>query len=349
MNKQPFFSIVVPCYNSSPYIKELLTSIVIQNMSDEIEVILADDCSTEPYDDIVKEFESILNIKKVKTDYNFAPGNTRQKGVEAVTGQWITFIDHDDIFLENIFQNVKKKIIESGEQYYVIGRFIEADPKTNKVINVFENPVGWTHGKFFNKKNLWDAFNLKYKKDMYSHEDIYICTTVECIMENIKHIPLKIDDIILVWRAWKQSISRNKYIHLQEDHSYLEVLLDDFKDSTATVYYDNYKNGIVSKYFAQESIIQILGYLYFYMMWFIFYKPKTYIKSNWIVCSQTKEMLDELDITNNNIYDYLAANNTYIFQGLFESAMSSCGTFYIPCMSFMQFLEYLDNKQFDLE
>ena len=50
-------SIIIPVYNVAPYIKRCLDSIVAQNMSDEIEVILSDDHSTESYD---KEIERCL-------------------------------------------------------------------------------------------------------------------------------------------------------------------------------------------------------------------------------------------------------------------------------------------------
>jgi len=47
----PFFSIIIPCFNSAPYIAHLLQSIVDQHLpKHDLEVILSDDCSTEPYD-----------------------------------------------------------------------------------------------------------------------------------------------------------------------------------------------------------------------------------------------------------------------------------------------------------
>lgn len=45
--ENPFFSVIIPCYNSRKTIGRLLKSIVDQNMSNEIQVILADDHSTE--------------------------------------------------------------------------------------------------------------------------------------------------------------------------------------------------------------------------------------------------------------------------------------------------------------
>ena len=56
-------------------------------MNDDIEVILADDCSPESYQEVVDSYRDILSIRQIKTDYNFTPGNTREKGVSIADGE----------------------------------------------------------------------------------------------------------------------------------------------------------------------------------------------------------------------------------------------------------------------
>ena len=58
----PFFTVIVPCYNSKKTITRLLNSIVAQNMASEIQVILSDDHSTESYDNEVRPFLNKLSI-----------------------------------------------------------------------------------------------------------------------------------------------------------------------------------------------------------------------------------------------------------------------------------------------
>ena len=53
LDHRPYFSIIIPCYNSGKTITNLLQSIIEQHMSDDLEVILSDDKSTEPYFDKV--------------------------------------------------------------------------------------------------------------------------------------------------------------------------------------------------------------------------------------------------------------------------------------------------------
>ncbi len=67
-NNRPFFSIVIPCYNSRNTIGRTLDSILNQHLGyNDIQVILADDCSTESYQDIVDKYKSKLFITQVKT------------------------------------------------------------------------------------------------------------------------------------------------------------------------------------------------------------------------------------------------------------------------------------------
>jgi glycosyltransferase involved in cell wall biosynthesis len=48
-----FFSIIVPTYNPRKFLPKLLDSIATNKILDDIEIILSDDLSTEPFDDIV--------------------------------------------------------------------------------------------------------------------------------------------------------------------------------------------------------------------------------------------------------------------------------------------------------
>jgi hypothetical protein len=41
------------------------------------------------------------------------------------------------------------------------------------------------HGKFYNKKNLWDKYNFHFKQNLVSNEDIYISNKLHCVLYNI--------------------------------------------------------------------------------------------------------------------------------------------------------------------
>ena len=59
MNDSPFFSVIIPTYNPKEFLPRLLESIKHNDCLDKIEVIISDDCSTEPFDDVLEKFPEI--------------------------------------------------------------------------------------------------------------------------------------------------------------------------------------------------------------------------------------------------------------------------------------------------
>lgn len=93
-NKAPKLSIIVPCYNSAPYIEKCLTSIANQTLKD-FECIVIDDGST---DKTYKECLKFENDKRFRiiTKKNTGVSDTRNLGIKLSRGTWIGFVDSDD-------------------------------------------------------------------------------------------------------------------------------------------------------------------------------------------------------------------------------------------------------------
>lgn len=90
----PKFSIVIPVFNKEPYIKECLKSVLSQR-NDDYEIIVVDDGSTDNSANIIKN----LNSEKIRYIYkkNGGVSSARNLGIREANGEWITFIDADDI------------------------------------------------------------------------------------------------------------------------------------------------------------------------------------------------------------------------------------------------------------
>jgi glycosyltransferase involved in cell wall biosynthesis len=338
LDHRPFFSIVVACYNSRNTLDRLLDSIVDQNMEDDLEVILADDNSTESYQDIVDHYRSILSIRQTKTDYNFAPGNTREKGVSIAEGEWITIADHDDEFIENALPQVRDIIKNTGEQYYVITDFLEVEPNTGKLVREMKGTRNWNHGKFYNLDNLWKAYNIHFKKDLLTHEDIYISSCVNSIMQKINgDKPLYINLFTYKWNARPTSVSREKY----GEHTFLEIFFGDYITSTGYAYLDQFKfNGADAPYIL-NAIIEVLLYCYFYCQGFIFQDPVNYKKDNENLCREyLVEIKQTFQIDNAFILNYVSQNNARLFENVREFAKIGCGPF-VESVTFAQWLNIL--------
>ena len=89
----PFFSIVIPAYNTAAYIEATLTSVAEQSFHD-FEVIVVDDGSTD--DTAVRAAR--FPFARVVTQNNQGPGAARNFGVGLSSGQYIAFLDSDDLW-----------------------------------------------------------------------------------------------------------------------------------------------------------------------------------------------------------------------------------------------------------
>ena len=107
----PSVSIIVPVFNSAPFIRSCLDSLAAQTL-DDIEVILVDDHGNDESIPIVKAFIRDYNGAKrfrlVSTPANGGPGKARNLGIEEATGKYLVFVDSDDgiepEFCEELFK-----------------------------------------------------------------------------------------------------------------------------------------------------------------------------------------------------------------------------------------------------
>lgn len=92
----PRVSVNIACYNSAKFIGETLKSVFGQNFSD-FEIIVVDDGSTDDTAKVVSSFKD----DRIKYFYKANEGlaHTRNKAISLSEGEYIAFLDHDDLWL----------------------------------------------------------------------------------------------------------------------------------------------------------------------------------------------------------------------------------------------------------
>lgn len=335
LENRPFYSIIIPCYNSAKTLGNLLDSIVSQDMNDDLEVILSDDHSTESYQDIINQYKDILSIRQIQTDYNFAPGNTREKGVSIAEGEWVCFADHDDEFVKGALKQIKEMIIQSEEDQFVITDFCEVNPDTREILQKMEGTRNWMHGKFYNLDNFWKKYDIHFKKDLLTHEDICVSSQINCavVMSGKEPSYFKIDSYN--WMARPTTISREKY----GDHSFLEVFFRDYIESTGYTYYDQFLKYGMDPNYAFDSMVEVFVYCYFYMQGIKFHQSHNWLRENEQHCREFFILIKEtFNVSNREIIDYVALNDADMYMRVRESALIGCGP-HIETETLWQFME----------
>ena len=96
-------SVVIPCHNSAATIQRALSSVCAQSIKPQ-ELILIDDASSDNTLELLKVFtnqEHDFPVILIKNDRNLGAGLSRNKGWDIANGDWISFLDSDDTWLEN--------------------------------------------------------------------------------------------------------------------------------------------------------------------------------------------------------------------------------------------------------
>ena len=95
--KPDFVSIIMPAYNSENYLEESIQSVLNQTYKD-FELIVIDDCSTDNSLRVIKPFLIDKRVRLVRNTQNSGTSFTRNNGLQAASGQYIAFLDSDDVY-----------------------------------------------------------------------------------------------------------------------------------------------------------------------------------------------------------------------------------------------------------
>lgn len=105
------FSVIIPIFNSRDRIEKCVKSILSALNSEECEIIIVDDCSSDgTFEFINQRFLGLSQIRILRTAQNGGPGAARNIGLRSAIGEWVLFLDSDDSYDSQIFQTLNKRI-----------------------------------------------------------------------------------------------------------------------------------------------------------------------------------------------------------------------------------------------
>jgi len=156
MNK-PLISVIIPVLNGERFIAEAIQSVLNQNY-EPLEIIVVDDGSTDATADVVK---SIPGNIRYHYQQNRGISAARNKGLEMAVGQWIAFIDADDVWLENKLKLQTAILSQNPEIELVIGfllplPFNEIDEVTNQQLSSGKTALALQLGSTLIRKSVFD-------------------------------------------------------------------------------------------------------------------------------------------------------------------------------------------------
>jgi len=110
---KPTVSVVVPSYNIAPYLEECIKSIINQSYSNW-EIIIVNDGSTDNTGEIAHNLATTDPRIRVIDKENGGVSSARNCGLKAALGDYVSFLDGDDVWLPDFLEKVMSTALETG-------------------------------------------------------------------------------------------------------------------------------------------------------------------------------------------------------------------------------------------
>lgn len=189
-----FFSVCIPVYNTSCYLRECIESVLNQTEKD-YEIVLVDDGSTDDSGAICDAYAEQYPFIKVFHKKNEGLMMTRRRAFSEGKGDYFICLDSDDYLLDiDALRKIRKSIVEN-ECDLVLYDYIQGaeNPVENKLIQMFNKPNEYVFSESEKNEIYVKYLTGKYINPMW-----------------IKAISRKILDVDIDYTQWKSAICRGE-------------------------------------------------------------------------------------------------------------------------------------------
>jgi glycosyltransferase involved in cell wall biosynthesis len=128
---QPTAVIIIPAYNAAKTLDRTLSSAVesvrycgeTKGLAVAMDIVVVDDCSTDSTPDIVQGWHARVPMVRLQRNaVNRGPGFSRNEGVRTSTGNFLFFLDSDDVFYPNHVYECLNALLNDDSVGYVFTR-----------------------------------------------------------------------------------------------------------------------------------------------------------------------------------------------------------------------------------
>lgn len=200
-------SIIIPSYNSETTIKECIESVLGQKTNVEYEIIVINDGSTDKTQEIV---ETIQNEKVVLINQdNKGFSGARNRGIDESLGEYIMFLDSDDMLVGNCIESMMSQIIEQKSDI-IQGSFYSFDDG-HKHKCILKKQIIEDDNKVFNPGYPWAKI---YKRELFDRIrfplDVWFEDTIVCmLLYRLCKKMVVTDEVVYAWRLNPNGITHN--------------------------------------------------------------------------------------------------------------------------------------------
>lgn len=316
-------TVVIPAFNAHSSIEKTLSSISNQVNVEEVLTVIVNDKSEKNYDDIVKKFKKVMDIDVINLEENGGPGVARNEGLKACLTPYITFIDADDVLLDNLFFKASMQILDSKLNCTNINvAFFEE--LQNKSYQPHLTDVTWMFGKIYRVDYLKEN-NITFS-NARANEDLEFNLKVAVSHKDNEHTEFINDRFSYLWKYNENSITRKN----EKEYTYYEGQISGIQAKISAYKFSN-KNYESLRRFISLDIFE----MYYNYNLILIEKPE---KKDW-----QKKVLSSFKKYYNNFLIDLFKSFTYDDKvNLFKTYVLESTIQIIPIITFDHFIELLE-------
>lgn len=200
----PKISIIIPVYNAKDYLARCLDSAINQTLKD-IEIICVNDASTDNSIDILNNYaKKYLNLKVIDCQNNGGESVARNIGLDNAKGEYIGFVDNDDVIDLDFYEKLYNKAIETNADIVKANvKQIDYNGNLSKDFGHLNQKIISTNNKWYFTYEWWSAIyrtsliknnNIRLKENLifggdclFLHYALEHCARLEIINNTYYH------------------------------------------------------------------------------------------------------------------------------------------------------------------
>ena len=155
---KPLISIILPIYNTAPYLEKCIESLLCQTYKN-LEIVCVDDGSVDGSEAILDKYAEKDSRIKAVHKRNGGESSARNIGLQMMSGQYVGFMDCDDWVELDMYENLIVKAMEKKVDIVVSTWYCDKENLSEKILNRL--PVS---EEVFDREKL---LNYVYKRDDY--------------------------------------------------------------------------------------------------------------------------------------------------------------------------------------
>ena len=303
------FSIIIPTFNRSHFLKEAILSVLNQHNVD-FEIIVIDNASTDDTQTMMIEFHSNINVKYIRNDSNIGMIPNWSKALyNYCSGDWVLILSDDDLLIDNNYLSKTKELILKDNEIVLVhaNRIVISENTEAKTKHILPSICDgkWMFEHYLENKNIMFTFltgifrkEIAFKVNAFKTYDVVGSDTMEFLKISLYGKVGFIDDFVAKYRIHEN----NHYFRFGVDYlltTNIETFEAPYREAKKLQLFDEntllkWKKRLIAQYIESnlreilvkgKGDIKILkeyirkSILLYPFSWYVFFKPKAIVRT----------------------------------------------------------------------